>query len=300
MKHVPVLLNEVIGILDPKPGKFFIDGTVNGGGYAEAIIELLIPNGRFLGLDWDRRMAKYATERFSKYEHCGVVSIFLNENFTDLREIIDREKLGKADGLVLDLGFSSEQLAMSSRGFSFEKDEPLIMTYSDDPEPVRDLLKKMSEMELAKIIRDFSQERYARRIARAIKEQERLKPIETTGELVKAIKAAVPKNYERGRLHPATRTFLALRIYANRELENLEAVLKDVPKIIKSGGRIAVVSFQSLEDGLVKKYFRHYAEDGILSVLTKKPLRPGEEEILINPRSRSARLRAAEIKNDHY
>jgi len=307
--HTPVLLNKVIEYLDPKPGEFVIDGTVDGCGYASAILERLGNSGKFLGIDWDWRMVRGGCSKIKNFEQRGIKISLVNDNFANMPNLLEQGNFGKAEALVLDLGFSSEQLEHSGRGFSFLKDEPLKMTYSDTLEPVKDILKRLSIDELAKIINDFSQERFARRIAEAIKKREKAKPIETAKDLATVIAAAVPKNYERGRIHPATRTFLALRIYANKELENLETILKNLTLILKPGGRIVIVSFHSLEDKLVKNYFRDYAKGGsdpakrdyyspkvgTVKILTKKPIVPDREEIKENPRARSAKLRAAII-----
>lgn len=268
--HVPVLLNEVLELLDPKPGEFFIDGTAGGGGHSRAIQERIAPDGRLLAIDWEKT----------------------GENYAGLAEILKQKKLGQADGLLLDLGFSSEQLG-NGRGFSFQIDEPLLMTYDSKQKPVKEILRELSEQWLADVIYKFGEERYSREIAAAIKEKLRRGPIETTGQLAEVIKGAVPKNYERGRIHPATRTFQALRIYANHELENLEKVLEDLPKILKPGGRVAIISFHSLEDRIVKNFFRDQAKAGKLKVITKKAVQATWAESLANPRSRSAKLRVA-------
>jgi len=268
--HKPVLLKEVIELLDPRPGEFFIDATFGLGGHSRAIREKIGPTGRLLTIDWSES---------SPAE--------IHANFADLAAILQKMRLPQADGLLLDLGFSAEQLENSGRGFSFLKNEPLIMTYSNASPPVYKLLRELSEKELGRIISDFSQERYAVPIAKAVKSQEKKQPIGTTWELTAVIKRAVPASYERGRLHPATRTFQALRIYANRELQNLERALSDLDKILVPGGRAAVISFHSLEDRLVKQYFKK------LKTPTVKPIRPTAEEIKINPRARSARLRVA-------
>ena len=197
---------------------------------------------------------------------------------------------------MLDLGFSSEQLESSGKGFSFMKDEPLIMTYAPDAIPVRELIRRLSESELGEIIREFGEERYAARIANAIKTRDKRARIETTKDMREAIVQAVPGSYERGRIHPATRTFQALRIYANRELENLQKLLDFLPKILKPGGRAVVVSFHSLEDRIVKTKFRAYAAEGKMEILTKKPDTPDAREDDANPRSTSAKLRAVVMK----
>lgn len=273
--HTPVLLNEVIQALDPKPGEFFIDGTFGAGGHSRAIQEKISPpagGGKLLSIDWEKT----------------------GDNYADLARILKERNLGKADGLLLDLGFSSEQLG-GGKGFSFQINEPLFMVYDLNQTPVRTLLKELREDELAEIIRDFGGEKMAGRIARVIKEVIHRKGIETTFDLAEAVKSAVPGNYEHGRIHPATRTFQALRIYANNELGNLEKILKDLLKILKPGGRVAIISFHSLEDRLVKNYFRDYAKEGKLKIITKKPIEATEEEARSNPRSRSAKLRAALI-----
>lgn len=285
--HTPVLLNEVINFLDPQPGEFLIDGTFGSGGHSSALLEKIAPNGKLLAIDWDEDASKKAVIHNSNF----MIQI---GNYADLPEILKNKNLSKADGLLLDLGFSSEQLG-SGKGFSFQKDEPLLMTYNSATKPAKDVLEDLSEEELAKVIKEFGEERFSGRIARVIKDQEKIKPIETTGELARIISRAVPMGYERGRIHPATRTFQALRIYVNNELGNLEKVLKNLEEILNPGGRAVIISFHSLEDRIVKNYFRDFKKVGKLKILTKKPIIANQEEIVVNPRSRSAKLRAAEI-----
>lgn len=315
MPHTPVLLKEVIAVLDPKPGEFFIDGTVNGGGHAVAILEKISPAGKFLGIDWDNDAVdifKLKTENSRLRQDFGgqakLKIIAIHGNYADLPEIL--EKIRKADpsiplrasGLLLDLGMSSEQLERSGRGFSFRKDEPLIMQYQSSSEilTAAEIINSFNEKELADIFFKYGEERFSRKIAKKIIEERKNKRILTTFELVEIIKKALPagrqgssKNYERGRIHPATRIFQALRIYVNSELENLEKLLKNLDKILKPKGRIAIISFHSLEDRLVKHYFREKAKEGGMEILTKKPIGPTVEEAGQNPRSRSAKLRAA-------
>ncbi len=292
--HEPVLLKEVLNVLDPKPGEFFIDGTVDGGGHAAAIMAKIMPEGKFLGVDLDSRMlaARRADRKYGEREK------YISGNYADLPAILKKEKLGKADGLLLDLGFSSEQLASSGRGFSFSEEsarEPLLMTYDDSRPPVAELLRTLKEEELAKIIFELGGERMSRRIAKAIVEVGRRHRITTSGELAEIVRNAVPKNYERGRIDPATRTFQALRIYANDELGSLEKVLGELGQILKSGGRVAIISFHSLEDRIVKHSFQKLAKENKFQMITKKPIAASREEILKNPRSRSAKLRAGTI-----
>lgn len=289
--HIPVLLNEVIKFLDPKPGEFFIDGTIGGGGHAMEIMKRISPGGTLLGIDWDKDAVERARARLRSEKDSRL--ILRTANYADLPEILEEENLGKADGLLLDLGMSSDQLEHSGRGFSFSAgDEPLLMTYDSSRPPVAEILRQISETKLAEIIKVYGEERLAKKIARAIKARERIKPIVSVEELVAVIKQAVPKNYERGRINPATRTFQALRIYANRELDNLANLLTRLPEIVKSGGRVVIINFHSLEDRLVKNHFRNYAQNGQMKILTKKPVTASAEELSVNPRARSAKLRA--------
>ena len=261
-----------------------IDGTFGSGGHAQAILEKLGPEGKFLGIDLDKKNI----ERFalSDSRFAGIVG-----NYVKLPEIMAKNNFPKADGLLLDLGFSSEQLEERGRGFSFQKAEPLIMTYSDDIESLHQFLRRTNIQDLTEIISKFGEERYAPRIAKAILENR--KRIANTKELAEVIRSAVPKNYERGRIHPATRTFQALRIYLNQELENLSRVLDLLDKILKPGGRVTIISFHSLEDRIVKQKFKFLEKQGRIKILTKKPIRPSAAEVRIHPRSRSAKLRSA-------
>jgi len=293
--HIPVLLKEVLELANPQPGEFFIDGTFGSGGHAKEILKRVGKEGKLLAVDWNEDFEEKLDSRLRGNDKEGGNDkkqvIKIEGNYADLAEILEKKGLEKADGLVLDLGFSSEQLE-AGRGFNFSKrEEPLLMTYNDEMEPVKEVLKKITVKELEKIIRDYSGERYAGRIAKAIK----AKRIETNKDLAEAIREAVPKGYEKGRIDAATRTFQALRIYANKELENLEKVLKDLPRILKSGGRAVIISFHSLEDGLVKKYFKNLAKEGRAEILTPKPVKARAQEVADNPRSRSALLRSIKI-----
>ncbi len=285
MSHVPVLLNETLEYLDPKPGEFIIDGTINGGGHAREILKRISPGGTLLGVDWDSELIE-KTRRELK----GEKIVLAAGNYADLSDILRQYRLPRADGLLLDLGFSSWQLE-TGRGFSFQKDEPLEMTYSQEEEPAWQIVAKMRESELEKIIREFGGERYAKRIASAIKSA---RP-RTTKALRDAIVSAVPGGYERGRIDPATRTFQAIRILANREMDNLKKILGELPQILNPGGRAIILTFHSLEDGIVKDSFRDLARAGGWELLTKKPISPQGEEILQNYRSRSAKLRAIKL-----
>jgi 16S rRNA (cytosine1402-N4)-methyltransferase len=298
--HLPVLLKEVLELLDPHPGDFMVDGTVDGGGHAAEILKKILPDGRLLGLDWDSEMIADTQKKFAIHNSQSVNNaLFLKGNYADLPEILQCERLPKADGLLLDLGFSSEQLASSGRGFSFSeasKDEPLLMTYDDGREPLRDVLRRISEKELADVIFQFGGERRSRGIAKAIVEHRRRRQIVTVGDLANVVRAALPKGYEHGRIDPATRTFQALRIYANDELGNLQKILGELSEILAPGGRAAIITFHSLEDRIVKLAFREMAKSGRFELLTKKPIAATREEIRENPRSRSAKLRGIILK----
>ncbi len=303
-QHVPVLLNEVLAFLDPHPGDFIIDGTVDGGGHAREILGRITETGTLFGTDWDEALLAECRARLSGYRN----AVPAHGNYADLAEIMavnaaeggPLEGKGKADGLLIDLGFSSEQLAASGRGFSFEeahKDEPLLMTYDDSRPPVSAILRETGETELANIIYEFGGERLSRRIAKAIKERERKgkQHIETSGELADIVRGAVPHGYEHGRIDAATRTFQALRIYANGELENLTKLLASLQEIVKPGGRAAIITFHSLEDRIVKNAFRTLAKESEAVLITKKPVPATREEIIANSRSRSAKLRVIQL-----
>ncbi len=287
--HIPVLLKEVIEILNPQSEEFFIDGTVGSGGHAMAISEKIGPKGKLLGLDWDEK----AVKSFKlKIKNLKPKIIVVHANYADLPEILKKHNLPKADGLILDLGFSSESLE-SSRGFSFLKNEPLDMRYDTKQNiTAAEIINSFSEKDLAEIFWQYGEERFSRQIAKKIIQERKNKNIKTTFDLVEIIKKAIPRNYERNRINPATRVFQALRIYVNQELGNLEKLLNNVNKIIKDKGRIAIISYHSLEDRLVKNYFLELKNQGEALILTKKPIRPTLKEIKENPRSRSAKLRA--------
>lgn len=285
--HKPVLLKEIIELLNPKEGKIIIDGTAGSGGHAKAISRQIGKTGQLLLIDWDKESVANLKKTFAGYPNVTVIQ----GNYAELPGIMAENNFPKADGLLLDLGFSSGQLEESGRGFSFQKEDPLLMTYSDASEPLKEFLNRASISEITEIIRKFGEERYAKRIAGAIYAKRR--QITNSRQLGEIIKAAVPESYERGRIHPATRTFQAFRIYLNKELENLEKVLSALDQILAPNGRVAIISFHSLEDRIVKNYFRESAQKGRIKVITKKPIVASAEEIKSNPRARSAKLRAA-------
>lgn len=288
--HVPVLLNEVLEHLAPKPGQTFIDGTLGDGGHAEEILERIAPNGVLLGIDLDQGAINRARVRLARFGDCFITE---RGNYRDIAAIAEKLGISAVNGIVLDLGISSAELEESGRGFSFQKDEPLDMRLGAEGATAAEILNSSTKDELARILRLYGEERYANRIAEEIVRRRRKKRIITTVELVDAIREAVPQNYERGRIHPATRTFQALRLAVNDELQGLHEALPQAAQVLATGGRIAVISFHSLEDRIVKQSFRDSEE---LRIITKKPIRPTEKEIMANPRARSAKLRVAERK----
>ena len=294
--HIPVLLKETLEFLDLKPGKFIIDGTVDGGGHSFEIIKKIGPNGKLLGLDWDKDMMSLAFKNLKKLAKENKVELILvNKNYAELKDVLKNKNLGLADGLLLDLGFSSLHIESSGKGFSFLRNEPLIMTYNVNSLPAYEFLKRVQFKELSKILKNYGEERYAVQIAKKIIEKRKIKKIENTFDLVEIIKEAVPLKYLHQKIHPATKTFQALRIYLNKELENLKKVLSEIENIVLPGGKIVIISFHSLEDRIVKNFFKEMSKNKKLKILTKKPITPKYEEIKNNPKSRSAKLRSAVI-----
>ena len=285
--HVPVLLDQVIHWLAPCPGQTMVDGTLGGGGHAQALAAAVGNGGLIVALDRDPA-AIDAAERNLR----GLPIKLVQANFCDLPEILEQLQIEAVDGVVLDLGVSSDQLADRSRGFSFSAGGPLDLRF--DPlsgEPARRLVNRFSAEHLQQLISSYGEERYARRIAEAIVRQRRERPIETAGELAGLIRRCVPRTPDSERIDPATRTFQALRIAVNDELKSLEIALRRIPDCLRRGARMAVISFHSLEDRRVKEAFRG---DGRLKALTPRPIRSDEEETARNPRSRSAKMRVAE------
>ncbi|MBL7159370.1 16S rRNA (cytosine(1402)-N(4))-methyltransferase RsmH [Candidatus Microgenomates bacterium] len=286
--HQPVLLNEAIKLLNIKKERKYIDATVGGGGHAEAVLKA---GGRVLGIDWDPEAVRYAKEYLKKA--CPDTSWKITRgNFANLEEIANKEGFGKVSGILFDLGVSSYQLKTSERGFSFQKDASLDMRM--DPRlaiTAADLLKVLSKKQLNVLFTRFAQEKRARAIADAIVRARRIKPIETTKELADLVTSVYGGKRKIRAIHPATKVFLALRIVVNSELENLKIVLSQVLDLLKPNGRLVVISFHESEDRIVKRFLKNEKK---IQILTKKPITPSEEEIRINPRSRSAKLRAGE------
>lgn len=291
MGHHSVLLKEVIDGLSFRPGDVFLDGTVGEGGHSAAVCGSFGPAVKVIGLDQDIHSVAHATERL---KNCGATVI--HENFRNLDRVLDQLTLSNVDKILLDLGWSSVQLESSGRGFSFQKDEPLLMTLevepSEDALTAATIVNTFTEEEIADIIYRYGEERKSRRIARVIVEERKKKPIVTSGQLREVIEKAMGGS--RGRIHPATRTFQALRIAVNDELKALEEGLRKGFARLKPQGRMAVISFHSLEDRIVKHFIQEKVKEGAGRAITKKPIRAGEAEIKENPRARSAKLRIIE------
>jgi len=292
MVHIPVLKKEVIKYLDPRPGENFIDGTCGSAGHSSEILKLIGPGGRILCLDLDKGAIEYLRKKFDREREENRI-ILINDNFANLEKIVRDNNFSPVNGILLDLGMSSDQLERSGRGFSFLKDELLDMRFSVHGDLTAEtIVNKWPETEIEKILKDYGQELFARGIACQIAKSRKLKQIKTTEELVKIIALGIPRRYQYGRTNFATRTFQALRIAVNDELGSLNKFLPQAFNILITGGRLAVISFHSLEDRIVKFFFRAEAQKGRIEILTKKPIAPSFEEITLNSRSRSAKLRA--------
>jgi 16S rRNA (cytosine1402-N4)-methyltransferase len=301
-RHVSVLAAEVLAALQPQPGGSYIDCTLGGGGHALRIMQATPPDGRLLGIDVDPAALATAAAQLAATGIAPQRYRLVQGRFADITEIAAAQGFAAVDGILFDLGVSSHQLDTAERGFSFSSDGPLDMRMDPTSGPTAaDLLAELAEEDLANVIYRYGEERASRRIARRIVERRREQPFERTADLAATVARALRGSRER--IHPATRTFQALRIAVNRELEQLEQALPQAVELLQAGGRLAVISFHSLEDRIVKLFLR--AESGYggneaadrpvrLRIITRKPIEAGAEERTANPRSRSARLRVAE------
>ncbi len=301
--HRPVLLNETIALLDPKQGGVYLDATLGGGGHSAEILKRIGPSGTLIGIDRDREAIEHASKRLEGFAGRRV---FVEANFRDLRSILDSQGISELGGALFDFGVSSHQID-TPRGFTLSREEPLDMRMGTDARSAAQIVNEYAESDLARVIRDYGEERYARRIAKAIVGQRANKPIRTTTELADIIVSAIPGGGRWQDIHPATRTFQAIRIEANAELEAIEAAIPAAVDALKVGGVIVTISFHSLEDRIAKTIFRRLTgrcecpprlpcvcgARKVIEVLTPKPISPSAEEIESNPRSRSAKLRAA-------
>jgi 16S rRNA (cytosine1402-N4)-methyltransferase len=290
MEHISVLLKETIDGLAIKPSDVVFDGTLGSGGHTAEICTRYGKDIHVIATDKDAD----AIER-SKKRLAGCTVTFVQESFRNIDKAVGETKIDK---ILLDLGLSSNQFDESGRGFTFRKDEPLLMTMKKNPDEsditAREIVNEWEESSIADIIYGYGEEIYARRIAKAIVTVRKGKPIETTSQLTAIIEAAVPASYRRGRLHPATKTFQAIRIAVNDELGSLTEALTKGFELLNPNGRIAIISFHSLEDRIVKRFFKEKEKEDLAKVITKRPIVPTDEEIQTNPRSRSAKLRIIE------
>jgi 16S rRNA (cytosine1402-N4)-methyltransferase len=287
-QHIPVLAAEVLAAMEPAPGKTLVDGTLGGGGHTRLLAEAVGPTGRVVSFDRDPG----AVER-TEPQLAGLPVECIHGNFADIPELLAERDIEAVDGILLDLGLSSDQLADADRGFSFHSDGLLDLRF--DPtrgEPAWRLIERLSEEHLANVLFELGEERYSRRIARQIVARRKQSPVRTASELADLVRRSVPRSREE-RIDPATRSFQALRIAVNEELKWVKVALRRFPELLKPGGRFVVISFHSLEDRLVKETFR---DDERLEVITRKPVRATDEETNANPRARSAKLRTAARK----
>jgi len=292
--HTPVMLNEVIDFLKLKPGQAIVDATMGTAGHSKAILERITPGGRLIGIDRDEESLAASKERLKDYSSfCD----FVHSNFVDIDKALKGLKIKKVDGVLMDLGISSFQLDDPARGFSFQNEGPLDMRLDRGSYiSAYDLVNNLNEEEISSLLWNFGEERWHNRIAHLLIEERERHPISTTRELADIVARAIPARY-RGRhyrIHPATRTFQAVRIAVNRELEILESAIIKGVEVLKKGGRICVISFHSLEDRVVKHTFKRLASEESIDILTPKPLTPTLSEAQVNPRSRSSKLRVAE------
>jgi 16S rRNA (cytosine1402-N4)-methyltransferase len=292
MSHIPVLLQETIKYLNPQKGEIIVDATIGGGGHMKSFCEKVGEAGLLIGFDRDEEALPRAQESL---EGLSCKHILICANFTEMKERLAERETQKVHKIFFDLGYSSFQIDSKERGFSFREDGPLDMRMSKKiPITAHDVVNTWKEETLVDILYGFGEERYSRRIARAIITARKKKSIETTNELARIVESSVPYFYRKGRIHPATKTFQAIRVAVNEELGNLQKVLPIAFSLLLPTGRIGVISFHSLEDRIVKNFFKDVSDrkEGILH--TKKPITGSSEEIQKNPRARSAKLRILE------
>jgi len=294
--HVPVLVREVVATLEPRPGGAYIDCTVGGGGHAEAILEAAGPSSRLVGIDRDAAALPVARDRLRRF---GDRVRLIRGDFRELPRLVSALEPEGFDGILFDLGVSSLQLDDPSRGLSFSMEGPLDMRMDRESgtPSARELLHTLPEENLTRIIREYGEDRWARQIARGIVAARRHGSLETTRDLAAVAARAIPRRFWPRRIHPATRTFQAMRIAVNQELEGLEGALDGAIRLLHAGGRIGVIAFHSLEDRVVKHLFRRLAAAEAapgVTIVTRRPMTPSPEERAQNPRARSAKLRVAE------
>ncbi len=291
--HIPVLIKEVLHYLNPKPNENIIDATIGQAGHTLLILEKVGPEGKVLGIDLDAGQIANAK---LQTENMGQRAILVHDSYVNIKDIAAREHIKPINGILLDLGYSSWQIDQSTRGFSFNHDAPLDMRYNlEQPLNAQKIVNEYPEAEIEKILKEYGEEKFAKQIAKHIIEIRQHKKIDSTFSLKKIIEEVIPDKFHHGRIHCATKSFQALRIAVNDELGSLNTVLPDALSILAPGGRLVVISFHSLEDRIVKNYFKKEQINKTITILTKKPIMAGYQEIESNPRSRSAKLRAIEV-----
>jgi len=291
--HKPVMLNEVIEYLDIKPGAKIVDATLNGGGHTRGILEKY-PDAKILGVEWDPDIFREFQEKASGKEFSDRL-IIVNDSYVDLKKIVEEHGF-QPDGIIFDLGLSSWHYEKSGRGFTFQKDEPLDMRFHprEDVRTAADIVNTSDRQELEELLTLYGEEKFARSIAENIVKKRNLKPIIRTAELVEVIKDSVPDWYKKRKIHPATKTFQALRIAVNGELENVERGVMAAIDVLKNGGRLVVISFHGLEDKIIREIFKQKAKADVVRWVVKGTIRPKWEEIKVNPRARSAKMKICE------
>jgi len=292
MIHKAVLKKEVLENLAPRPNENFIDCTIGEGGHTEDILEKNGPEGKVLGIDLDPQQISASQWLHVKFQER---IILINDSYANLIEIISRKEFGPVNGILLDLGMSSAQLIRAQKGFSFQLDQGLDMRYNDEANylTAEKIINEWSQEKIEEILENYGEEKFARKIAENIVEKRKQGRIKTTFQLIEIIKESVSPAYRKGKIHYATKSFQALRIAVNDELESVKRVLSQAVSIMAPEGRLAVISFHSLEDRIVKKFFAEQLKKGTIKILTKKPITASREERGKNPRSRSAKLRVA-------
>ncbi|MDD4954252.1 MAG: 16S rRNA (cytosine(1402)-N(4))-methyltransferase RsmH [Candidatus Omnitrophica bacterium] len=292
--HIPVMTEEVLNYLNLAPGKIIVDATMGTAGHSRLILERILPGGRLIGIDRDKQSLESARQRLSDFSgSCD----FVHGNFMNIDTILKSLDVKKIDGVLFDLGISSFQLEDPQRGFSFQNEGPLDMRLDTESYiSAYDLVNNLTEEEISNLLWSFGQERWHNRIAHLLVEERKRSPISTTSQLADIVTRSIPARYRYRyhRIHPATRTFQAVRIAVNRELESLEEAINKAFTVLEKGGRICVISFHSLEDRIVKFAFRHAAGEQLLNIITPKPLVPRFQEVESNPSSRSSKLRVGE------
>jgi 16S rRNA (cytosine1402-N4)-methyltransferase len=287
--HIPVLLKETLSILQPEKDKNYIDATFGEGNLSFEIVKLIKPKGKVLAFEWDPELYKLGLEKIKKMKEKNIKLV--NKNFKEIKKVVKKEKFYEIKGIVFDLGISRWHYESSGRGFSFKKEEPLDMRIN--PKEIKitafDIVNYASYYDLVKIFKEYGNEKEAEIISKAILERRKIKKIETSKELGEIVSQA---KKEKTKIHPATKVFMALRVFINQELENLNLALEDSLEVLEKGGKIVIITFQGFEDKVVKKFIKKYKKEGKIEVLTKNVIKPKEEEKKLNPSARSAKLRA--------